>query len=247
MKKLVPAMRSSSKSKQAGNSTANASNPMHEVMNHAQVDNRHTHESHALGAQIQSCGDEIQRPEQLPDTKNGDGNDPEILPPAKAGARILSNRAQRSIRRPAGNRRTIGNEEASTRTTKATKVVQNDIILKRGKRHVFRANLDRKEIVAEAGEWRVGEDKKHHERAVHGEKRKIVFGSDNAARRARFCDKLKPGNFRVRPNQVKPHQPGQHHSHKDGCQGERIVLFADHFVIEAEHILLRKPCGGACA
>src|SRR5277367_2394442 len=38
MKKLVPAMRSSNKSKHAGNSTANASNPIHDVMNHAQVE-----------------------------------------------------------------------------------------------------------------------------------------------------------------------------------------------------------------
>ena len=56
----------------AGSSTANASNAMHDVMNHAQVHNGMRIKRHALGTQIQRRGDEIERAQQRRDTEYGD-------------------------------------------------------------------------------------------------------------------------------------------------------------------------------
>ena len=53
------------------------------------------------------------------------------------------------------------------------------------KRHVFGADLDRQEIVAEAALRHRGQHEEHHDGAVHGHEREIQFGRHHAAGRGR--------------------------------------------------------------
>jgi hypothetical protein len=39
------------------------------------------------------------------------------------------------------------------------------------------------------------------------------------------------------------HEPGQNHPHDDRDQGQRVILLADHFVIETEDVLADKAGG----
>src|SRR6266403_384836 len=133
MKKLVPAVRSRIKSMQAGRSTANASSAMHEVMNQAQVQigmrmrvmpfaRRSRVVEIKLSAPskdpMQKMAIEIAQrfiPQPIPG--------PASLPTALKGAYEV----QPEIGGPSGM------TNARTNTRKATSVIQNDIILKRGK------------------------------------------------------------------------------------------------------------------
>src|SRR5437667_621772 len=73
--------------------------------------NRHAHQSHALGAQIERCSDKVEGSKQGPDAENGDRNRREVHPPAHPRASILADCTQRSIRGPAGNRWSVRNDE----------------------------------------------------------------------------------------------------------------------------------------
>src|SRR5258708_13923701 len=73
--------------------------------------NGHAHQGHALGAQVERGGDEVEGAKKLADAEETDGNGPEILSPAEAGTGVAADRAERGIRGPAGNRRAIRNEE----------------------------------------------------------------------------------------------------------------------------------------
>src|ERR1700737_1285423 len=133
MKKLVPAVLSRIRSKQAGRSTANASNPMHEVMNHAQVQMGMRIRVMPLARKSSVVAMKLSEPNNWP-TQNKAMDiaqrfwphsrpGPASLPIALKGAYAV----QPEIGGPSG----IKNAAMSTR--KATKVVQKDIMLKRGK------------------------------------------------------------------------------------------------------------------
>src|SRR2546421_9210824 len=67
--------------------------------------NRHAHQGHALGAQVQGRGDKVERSKQGANAENGDRNCPEVHAPFHARPSILADRAQRCIGGPAGDRR----------------------------------------------------------------------------------------------------------------------------------------------
>ena len=71
---------------------------------------------------------------------------------------------------------------------------------------------------------------------MHREQREIVFRRDDAARSAGFRNQFQAGNSRRWPDEVEPHQPGKCHAHADSQETKGIVLFSDHFVIEAEDV-----------
>ena len=89
MKKLVPATRSRISRTQAGSSTENAISPMTEVMNQAQVDERHPGERHPFGAQIERGRDEVERAQQLTHAEDRDRDRPERLPQPLPGPASL--------------------------------------------------------------------------------------------------------------------------------------------------------------
>src|SRR5277367_5319397 len=132
MKKLVPAMRSSSKSKHAGKSTANASNPMHEVMNHAQVDIGMRMSVMPLARKSNVVAMKLSDPSNCPIQKMAmemtqrfcpqPSPGPASFPTALRGAYAV----QPEIGGPSGMKNAV------IKTTNAINVVQNDIILKRG-------------------------------------------------------------------------------------------------------------------
>jgi hypothetical protein len=41
---------------------------------------------------------------------------------------------------------------------------------------------------------------------------------------------------------VDAHEPGKHHADKNRHQRQAVILFPDHFVIEAEHVLAYEAC-----
>ena len=47
------------------------------------------------------------------------------------------------------------------------------------------------------------------------------------------------------PHQVDPHQQGEEHADEDRGQGEKVVLEADDFVIEAENVFPNETLGGS--
>ena len=115
---------------QAGINTANAVKPMQEVMNHAHTRQRQAHQAHALAAHVERGGDEVQRAQQLSDAEDTDGNRPQHLAGSLSRTGHRTQRAQRSVSRPAGERRSLGNEEGRHRPRQnATNVTQNDIML----------------------------------------------------------------------------------------------------------------------
>jgi hypothetical protein len=43
---------------------------------------------------------------------------------------------------------------------------------------------------------------------------------------------------------VNAHQPGKNHSSKGSDQGQRVILLADHLVVETEDVLPDETCRG---
>src|SRR5579864_9292660 len=132
MKKLVPATRSRISSRQAGNKTAKASRLMHEVMNHAQVEMGIlervmplVRRSSVVAMKFNEPSKEamqktkIDRPQSVwPRPSPG----PASAPTALSGAYAV----HPEIGGPSGTKKAV------TRMQNARKVVQNDIMLKRG-------------------------------------------------------------------------------------------------------------------
>ena len=90
---------------------------------------RQAHQAHALAAHVERRGDEVQRTQQLAYAEDGDGHRPQDFAGSLPGTGDRTQRAQRSVSRPAGERRPLGHEERRHGTMKATNVTQNDIML----------------------------------------------------------------------------------------------------------------------
>src|SRR5712675_1725245 len=80
---------------------------------------------------------------------------------------------------------------------------------------------------------------------MHGQQRKVVFRSHDSAGSAILRKQLQPGDGSVSPDQVKPHQPREHHADKHRDQRQAIILFADDLMIRAENILPNKFARGS--
>ncbi len=50
---------------------------------------------------------------------------------------------------------------------------------------------------------------------------------------------MQAGNRKVGPAQMDAHQPGKHHPHQNGDQGQGVILLPDDFVVQAEDMLPR--------
>src|ERR1700741_3343562 len=133
MKKLVPATRSRISNKHAGRSTAKANKPMHEVMNQAQVQMGMRMKVMPLVRRSSVVAMKLSEPRSCP-TQNRAmemaqrfwphaSPGPASLPTALKGAYAV----QPEIGGPSGMKNAV------MRTRNATKVIQNDIMLKRGK------------------------------------------------------------------------------------------------------------------
>ncbi len=72
---------------------------------------RQAHQAHAFAAHVERGGDEVQRAQQLADAEDGDGNRPQDLAGSLSGTCDRTQRAQRSVSRPTGERRPLGHEE----------------------------------------------------------------------------------------------------------------------------------------
>ena len=101
-------------------------------------------------------------------------------------------------------------------------------------RHVFRAGLDGQEEIAERGERGSGEHEEDHDGAVHGHQLQVVLRRHHVTRRARLGEQVQPGNGPTAESEVDAHEPGEKHSDQGRDQGQRVILLADHFVVDAE-------------
>src|SRR5579859_6953174 len=93
-------------------------------------------------------------------------------------------------------------------------------------RHFSSANLQRQEIVAEAGLRRGCKDQKDHQRAVkHGERGVTLrSGAETGKKR----------NLHGRPDEMDAHQQRKEHSKENAAQGKPEVAQTDHLVTSVE-------------
>ena len=81
-------------------------------------------------------------------------------PMREAGPGISADGAERRVGRPAGNRRTVGDEKCSHHEEEGDKGGPEGHHVETREGHVLRADLDGQEIISEGGEGRVGSTKK---------------------------------------------------------------------------------------
>jgi hypothetical protein len=53
---------------------------------------------------------------------------------------------------------------------------------------------------------------------------------------------MESGNRSIRPSQVDAHYPGKHHADKSGGQCQRVILLADHLMVQAKDVFPDKTC-----
>ena len=111
--------------------------------------------------------------------------------------------------------------------------------------HVFGARLDGQKEIAECGERGGGEHKEDHDRAVHGHQLQVILRRHHVARRAGLGEQVQPGNRETAESQMDAHEPGKDHSDQGGDQGQRVILLADDFVVEAEDVLPNEAGRGS--
>jgi hypothetical protein len=75
---------------------------------------------------------------------------------------------------------------------------------------------------------------------MHRQQLQVKLWSHYAASSTGFGKQLQAWDRKVRPAQVDAHQPRKNHSAKSGEQGERVILLADHFMIEAEDVFAKE-------
>ncbi len=162
---------------------------------------RHAHHGHALGAHIQSCGDEVQRAHQRADAENGDTDDPQVRAEALARTSRLQG-AQWCVAGPTMEWSSTGDEESRDHYHESQEGRPERKHVKDRKSHVRRADLNRQEVIAEAALWRGGEHEEHHDGAVHGYQREIRLRLDIPQQR----------QCRSGPDQVDAHQQREEHA-----------------------------------
>src|ERR1700687_839150 len=133
MKKLVPAIRSRISRRHAGRSTAKASKPMHEVRNQAQVEMGMRIKVIPLARRSSVVAMKLSEPSNWPTQKMAIKIAQRFCPQPKPGPASLpmALRGAYAVQPEIGGPSGIKN--AAIKATKAMKVTQNDIMLKRGK------------------------------------------------------------------------------------------------------------------
>jgi len=194
---------------------------------------RHAQQRHALGAQIDQCGDEVQRAHQRRGAEDRDAHDPEGHPCALSGTSDLAEAAERRIGGPATDGSAFRYEERGDEDDERDKRRPEGEHVQRREGHILGADLNRQEVVSEAGLRRGGEHHKDHDGAVHGEQRQILFRQNGAARHE--------GKLEVGPGQVDTHEEGKRHAHEDAEEREQNVLNSDDLMIFAKDVFPDEP------
>ena len=125
---------------------------------------RDAHPGHAGRAHVVDGDDEVDRPGERGQRRQVQAENPEVLPAPRA--ELLGR--QRRVTGPARARRAAVGEEAreDDEPAEEEEPVRERVQAREG--HVLRADHERDEVVAEAGEDRDDEEEDHH-RPVHGE------------------------------------------------------------------------------
>src|SRR5271155_4537483 len=133
MKKLVPAIRSRIKSKQAGSRAANASNPIEEVINHAHVDIGMRIRVIPLARRSRVVAMKFNDPSNCPTQKTAMAMTQRFCPQPRPGPASFPTalRGAYAVHPEVGG--PSGMKNAAIKMKNETRVVQNDIMLKRGK------------------------------------------------------------------------------------------------------------------
>ena len=194
---------------------------------------RHAHQSHAFGAQVQGGCNKVQRAHQGSDAEDGDACNPQVCAQLLTRSGI-GKRAQRCVSCPAVQGSPAAHEEGGNQDHKCHKSRPERQHVQDGKRHVGRADLNRQKVISETALRRGGEHEEHHDGAVHGEQTEIGFRLDLADER----------QLRGRPDQVDAHQQGQKHAGEHRDQRQKVVLKADYLVVQAENVFPDKALGG---
>ena len=162
-----------------------------------------------------------------------------------SGTAHRTHRAQRGILRPATQGGTVGHEKRRDHNHEGDKRNPERHHVEMRKGHVFRSRLNRQEEVAKRRERGRGEDKKDHDRAVHGHQLQVVLGGHHVSRRTGAGKQVEARDGEIAPAQVDTHEPGKEHPHHGGDQSQRVILLADDFVVQAEDMLPNEACWGS--
>ena len=160
-KKCVPAWRSSSISVSPAESVGSTITSSHAYVTIAQQKSGMRIQRHAGRAHVVDRHDEVDRADERRDREDVQPEDPEVL--AVAGH---VQRRERRVHRPAAARGPVRREEAEHQHDAAEEVQPVRQRVQPRERHVARADHQRHEVVAEAGEDR-DDDEEDHRRAVH--------------------------------------------------------------------------------
>src|SRR6185312_6946576 len=152
-------------------------------------------------------------------------------------------RAERWISRPPGNRRPALNEERREQDYQAHKRDPEREHVQDRECHIARAELNRQDVIPEAGERHGGQEEENHDRAVEREQRKIKFGRHHAAGKARWKQMGEERRRRIRPRQTHAHHHRKRGAQDGGEQAEQYVLNADDLVVRAENVLTDEAGG----
>ena len=151
---------------------------------------RHAHPAHALGAELDDGGDEIDAAEKRrgdverhrddPDRLAGQPHRPhemEIMAPEDRVLRLIGNGGQRRVGGPARLGRAARNEEAAEHQDRADEEENDAAHVQAGEGHVDRADLQRHDEIAEGGKGDGDDAEEHHDRAVHGAERVVEIAA----------------------------------------------------------------------
>ena len=198
---------------------------------------RKPHQRHAFTPHVERSGDEVQRAKQLADTENSNRSRPQNHAKTLSRATDRTHSAQRSILRPTTESGTVGDEECGDHHQEGDERNPERHHVEVRKGHVFRASLNGQEEVAEGRKGRSSEHKEDHDGSVHGHQLQVIFGRHHVAGSACAREQMQARNREISPAEVNTHEPGKEHSHDRGDQSQRVILLADHFVVNAEDVL----------
>ena len=142
---------------------------------------RQAAEGHALGAKIDQRGDEIERAHERRAAENRQAYNPQSLARALSGSDDLSERAKSGVRSPAADRGATGHNKSAEHDHEGDERGPERKHVQHGESHVRRADLNRQEVVAEAGLRRRGQHHEDHDGAVHGHERQVLLRRHLAA------------------------------------------------------------------
>ena len=185
-----------------------------------------------LHTHVERGSDKVQRTEQLADTEKENRTCPQDHAQALTRAGNRAHRAEWRVLRPAAQSRPITYKERRNQNQEGYERNPERHHVEVGERHILRAHLDGQKEITECRERGRGEHKKDHDRAVHGHQLQIILRRHYVTRSAVLRKQVQTGNGEIGESQMEAHEPGEKHSDENRDQCQRIILFADDFVVE---------------